>query len=216
MGWLDTGPCPHRAAIVTGASSGIGLAIAQVLAEEGHALTINARRPDKLESADAGAAPRLGADVHAVAGNMADEDDVQRVVAEHTRSATGGSTCSSTARDSARARRSATSTPSAPTSSSTSTCARRSCSTARRVELLRAAGAEHRNALVVNVASISAKRGRAWLSVYSATKAGLIAFTEAMNEELNGDGDQVGRARARVGRHADDRLHQGAGHSRRR
>ena len=56
------------------------------------------------------------------------------------------------------------------------------------LELLRAAGAEHGSALVVNVASISGKRGRAWLSVYSATKAGLVAFTQAMNEELNADG----------------------------
>ena len=55
-------------------------------------------------------------------------------------------------------------------------------------ELLRAAGAEHRNALVVNVASISGKSGQPWLSVYSATKAGLIGFTQAMNKELNGDG----------------------------
>ena len=54
--------------------------------------------------------------------------------------------------------------------------------------LLRAAGAEHRNALVVNIASISGKAGQAWLSVYSATKAGVIGFTQAMNKELNGDG----------------------------
>ena len=55
-------------------------------------------------------------------------------------------------------------------------------------ELLRAAGAEHRNALVVNLASISGKSGQPWLSVYSATKAGLIGFTEAMNKELAADG----------------------------
>jgi len=53
---------------------------------------------------------------------------------------------------------------------------------------LRAAGAEHRNALVVNTASISGKSGEPWLSVYSATKAGVIGFTEAMNKELGGDG----------------------------
>jgi NAD(P)-dependent dehydrogenase (short-subunit alcohol dehydrogenase family) len=52
------------------------------------------------------------------------------------------------------------------------------------VEMLRAAGAEHRGALVVNMASISGKAGEAWLSVYSATKAGVIGFTEAMNKEL--------------------------------
>jgi NAD(P)-dependent dehydrogenase (short-subunit alcohol dehydrogenase family) len=56
------------------------------------------------------------------------------------------------------------------------------------VELLRAAGAEHRAALVVNTASISGKVGEAWLSVYSATKAGVIGFTEAMNKELGHDG----------------------------
>jgi NAD(P)-dependent dehydrogenase (short-subunit alcohol dehydrogenase family) len=50
--------------------------------------------------------------------------------------------------------------------------------------LLRAAGAEHRNALVVNLSSISGKSGQPWLSVYSATKAALIAFTQAMNKEL--------------------------------
>jgi NAD(P)-dependent dehydrogenase (short-subunit alcohol dehydrogenase family) len=54
--------------------------------------------------------------------------------------------------------------------------------------LLRAAGAEHRSALVVNTSSISGKRGQPWLSVYSATKAAVVGFTEAMNKELNADG----------------------------
>jgi len=55
-------------------------------------------------------------------------------------------------------------------------------------ELLRAAGAEHRNALVVNTSSIAGKSGQAWLSVYSATKHGVIGFTQAMNKELNAAG----------------------------
>jgi len=55
-------------------------------------------------------------------------------------------------------------------------------------DLLRAAGAEHRNALVVNLSSISGKSGQAWLSVYSATKAAVVGWTQAMNKELNGDG----------------------------
>jgi NADP-dependent 3-hydroxy acid dehydrogenase YdfG len=42
---------PERAAIVTGASSGIGLAVAQMLGEEGHGLTVAARRPEKLAAA---------------------------------------------------------------------------------------------------------------------------------------------------------------------
>jgi NAD(P)-dependent dehydrogenase (short-subunit alcohol dehydrogenase family) len=56
------------------------------------------------------------------------------------------------------------------------------------LDMLKAAGGEHRNALVVNLASIAGKSPAAWLSVYSATKAAVIAYTQAMNKELNGDG----------------------------
>ncbi len=55
-------------------------------------------------------------------------------------------------------------------------------------DLLRAAGAEHRNALVVNTSSLSGKSGQAWLSIYSATKFGVVGFTQAMNKELSAQG----------------------------
>ena len=55
-------------------------------------------------------------------------------------------------------------------------------------EMLRRAGAEHRNALVVNTASIAGKSGQAWLSVYSATKFAVVGWTQAMNKELNAEG----------------------------
>jgi short-subunit dehydrogenase len=54
--------------------------------------------------------------------------------------------------------------------------------------MLRASGAETRQSLVVNLASIAGKSPSPWLSVYSATKAAVIAYTQAMNKELNGDG----------------------------
>ncbi|MGA2926289.1 MAG: SDR family NAD(P)-dependent oxidoreductase, partial [Solirubrobacteraceae bacterium] len=56
------------------------------------------------------------------------------------------------------------------------------------LELLRAAGAEHRSALVVNMASLAGKAPEPFLSVYAATKAAVIAYTQAMNKELNADG----------------------------
>ena len=56
------------------------------------------------------------------------------------------------------------------------------------LEMLRAAGAEHGSALVVNLASLAGKSPQPWLSVYSATKAAVLAYTQAMNKELNGDG----------------------------
>jgi NADP-dependent 3-hydroxy acid dehydrogenase YdfG len=66
-----------RAALVTGGSSGIGLAIARMLREEELELTLAARRPEKLESA----AAELGA--HPVAANLAVEEDCERVVQSH-------------------------------------------------------------------------------------------------------------------------------------
>src|ERR1700719_1755906 len=72
-----------RAAIVTGASSGIGLAIARMLAEEGHGVTMAARRAEKLEGAVAGLANE-GFDVHGVAANVADEEEIKKVVDAHS------------------------------------------------------------------------------------------------------------------------------------
>src|SRR5947209_2897693 len=72
----------ERAAIVTGASSGIGLAIARMLGEDGYGITMAARRPEPLEQAAKDLAD-AGFDVRAVAANVADEADIQRVVSEH-------------------------------------------------------------------------------------------------------------------------------------
>src|SRR5436190_20036755 len=73
---------PDRAAIVTGASRGIGLALAEQLGAQGHGVTITARKPERL----AETAERLrgmGYEVEDVPGNMADEAAVREVVARH-------------------------------------------------------------------------------------------------------------------------------------
>jgi short-subunit dehydrogenase len=66
-----------RSALVTGGSSGLGLALARMLREEGYALTLVARRPEPL----AEAARELEAE--AVAANLADPDECVRAVAAH-------------------------------------------------------------------------------------------------------------------------------------
>src|SRR5438309_4116299 len=66
-----------KSALVTGGSSGIGLAVARMLREEGYELTLASRTKEKVEAA----ADEVGG--LAVAANMADEADCVRVVAEH-------------------------------------------------------------------------------------------------------------------------------------
>jgi len=177
---------PNRAAIVTGGSSGIGLAIAHMLGQEGHALTVAARRPDKL----AAAAEELrgaGFDVHEVAGNMADEETIKGVVAAHEERFGRLDVLVNNAGVGVGAPAAEHQTKRIDLQLSVNLRAivlfyRES------LPLLRAAGTEHRNALVVNTSSISGKSGQPWLSVYSATKAGVVGYTQAMNKELNGDG----------------------------
>jgi len=177
---------PDKAAIVTGGSSGIGLAIAGMLLDEGFGVTVVARRPEKLEAAVAGLAG-AGREVAQVAGNMASEETVQEVVASHRDRFGRLDVLVNNAGVGFGAPVAEIQTKRLDMQLEVNL---RSIVLFYRegAELLRAAAAEHRNALVVNTASISGKQGEAWLSVYSATKAGVIGFTEAMNKELSGEG----------------------------
>jgi NAD(P)-dependent dehydrogenase (short-subunit alcohol dehydrogenase family) len=171
-----------RAAIVTGASSGIGFAIARLLGEEGYGVTMAARRPDKLEAAAKTLADE-GLDVSAVAGNMADEDDIKRVVAAHKDRYGRLDVLVNNAGVGIGAPIAETETKRLDMQLDVNIRSivlfYRECS-----ELLKAAGAEHKNALVVNTASIAGKHGQAWLSIYSATKHAVVGFTASMNREL--------------------------------
>src|SRR5436309_2057044 len=71
-----------RAALVTGGSSGIGLAIARALGQDGYGLTVSARRPEKLEAAVKSLTDD-GIDAHAVPANMSEEDDVSSLAEAH-------------------------------------------------------------------------------------------------------------------------------------
>jgi NAD(P)-dependent dehydrogenase (short-subunit alcohol dehydrogenase family) len=176
----------QRAAIVTGGSSGIGLAIARVLGEEGYGLTVAARRPEKLEEAVAGLRAD-GYDVNAVSGNLADEALVQEVVRSHRERFGRLDVLVNNAGVGAGEAVGELTTKKVDLQLGINLRSPilfyRECT-----ELLRAAGAEHRCALVVNTSSISGKAGEPWLSVYSATKAAVVGFTQAMHKELGADG----------------------------
>src|SRR3954447_7222636 len=176
----------QRAAIITGASSGIGLAIAHVLGEEGYAMTVAARRPEKLESA-AQELRDKGYDLEVVAGPLGDEDGVKAVVAAHRERFGRLDVLVNNAGVGIGAPVADIETKKLDIQLGVNL---RSIILFYReaVDLLRAAGQEHRSALVVNTASIAGKRGEAWLSVYSATKGAVVSFTQAMHKELSNEG----------------------------
>jgi len=73
-----------RSVLVTGGSSGIGLAAAELLLDEGAAVTISGRDTERLEQAAAGLAEH--GRVHTVAGDVASASDTERMAhdaAEH-------------------------------------------------------------------------------------------------------------------------------------
>ncbi|HET9074723.1 MAG TPA: SDR family oxidoreductase [Solirubrobacteraceae bacterium] len=171
-----------RAALITGASRGIGLAVARGLAQDGYALTLTARKPEGLASV----AEQLAAEGHEVvqlATNVADEDGLRAVVDLHRRSYGRLDVLVNNAGVGIGAGAGEHQTRMIDLQLDVNLRSiiilYREC-----LEMLRADG----GATVINLASIAGKRPQAWLSVYSATKAAVVAYTEAMNKELAGDG----------------------------
>jgi NAD(P)-dependent dehydrogenase (short-subunit alcohol dehydrogenase family) len=179
----------EKAAIVTGASSGIGLAIAKVLGEEGYSMTVASRRPEKLEGAVA-ELHELGHEVESLAVNVADEEQIKQVVAAHRERFGRLDVLVNNAGVGVGAPVGELQTKHIDMQLAINLrqifIFYREC-----MPMLREAGAEHKNALVVNTSSISGKHGEGWLSVYSATKAAVIGFSQATQKEVANDGIQV-------------------------
>ncbi len=163
-------------ALVTGGSSGIGLAIARMLREEGYDLTLASRTKEKIEAA----AGELGATP--IAADMGKEDDCVRVVAEHVDRFGGLEVLVNSA-----------GLGIAGTVESLQ---------AKHIDLqlgvnVRGLLIVSREAIphlkrskgwIVNLASIAGTTSAPGLTVYGATKAAVIALTRSQNAELDADG----------------------------
>jgi NAD(P)-dependent dehydrogenase (short-subunit alcohol dehydrogenase family) len=172
----------RRAALVTGASSGIGLAIAAMLAEEGYDLTLASRTEAKLEAA-AGSPAFAAVEVLAVPTDVGDPAAIKALVEAHRErfgrldvlvNNAGLGIAGELAEIKDK-----------HIDLQLNVNLRAPIVFCREAEpLLRAAGTAHGEALIVNTSSITGKIGEPGLGVYSATKHGLVGFTQALQREL--------------------------------
>jgi len=178
-----------RAALITGGSSGIGLAIARALGQDGYGVTVSARRPEKLDAAAQGLRDE-GIEVESVPANMAEEEQIKNVVAAHRERFgrldvlinNAGIGIGSAVAD----------MPTKKLDLQLDVNLRAVYLVAREcIPMLKEAGAEHGKALIANTASIAGKHGQGWLSAYSATKFGVVGLSQGLHKELAGDGIQV-------------------------
>jgi len=179
----------ERAALITGGSSGIGLAIARALGEDGYGVTVSARRPEKLEGAAQGLRDE-GIEVEAVPAQMGEEEEIVKLLAAHRERfgrldvlVNNAGVGIGEAMDAITAKKLDIQIG--------ANLRGLILATREALPMLREAGAEHGKALIVNTASIAGKSGQGWLSVYSATKAGVIGFSQATQKENDGHGIQV-------------------------
>ena len=179
----------ERAALITGGSSGIGLAIARMLGEEGYGITLSARRPEKLDAAAEGLR-EAGIEVEAVTGNVVEEDDIVGLVASHRVRFGRLDVLVNNAGVGIGQPLDAIQTKHLDLQLAVNL---RSYVIATReaLPLLRQAGGEHGKALIVNTASVAGKAGQPWISVYSATKFAVVGFSQATQREAGDAGVQV-------------------------
>ncbi len=165
-----------RSALVTGGSSGIGLAIARMLREEGFELTLASRTREKIEAA----AADLGA--QAIAADMGKEEDCVRVVAEHAERYGGLDVLVNSAGIGIAGRVDSLQTKHIDLQLGVNLRGLLLVSR-EAIPLL-----EQTHGWIFNLASIAGTAPTPGLTVYGATKAAVIALTRSQNAELDAAG----------------------------
>jgi short-subunit dehydrogenase len=163
-------------ALVTGGSSGIGLAIARALRKDGYELTLVARRSEPLEEA----AREIGA--LAVPANLGDPDECVRVVAAHVERHGGMDVLVNSA---------GIGIGGSFADQDTKKIALQLDVNLRATLVVTRESLRHLRAAqgqIITLASIAGTVPTPGLAVYGATKAALIAWTNSLNREEAGHG----------------------------
>ena len=165
-----------RAALITGGSSGIGLAIGRMLREEGFELTLVSRRAERVRAA----AEELGA--VAVTADVGKAEDCERLVAEHRQRFGRIDVLVNSAGIGIAGR--VEELPAKHFDLQVGVNLRGLfLVTQAAIPLLRES-----HGFIVNLASIAGTLPTPGLATYGATKAAVISLTRSLNEELDADG----------------------------
>ncbi len=163
-------------ALVTGGSSGIGLAIARMLRSEGYAVTLASRTAEKVEAA----AAELGA--QAIAADVSQADDCARVVESHVEREGGLDVLVNSAGIGIAGR---------VEDAQLKHIDRQLAINLRGLVLVTQAAIPHlrkTTGWIVNLASIAGTQPVPILPIYAATKAAVISLTHSLNHDLDDDG----------------------------
>ena len=176
-------PGRRETVLVTGASSGIGEALARLAAADGHALVLVARSADKLATLAQELGAAHGVPVKVLPADLGQPGAAAALAAELTRRRRAIDVLDNTA----GVRETAPCVTTAPARHQALVDLNISALTGLLAELLPGMVRRGRGR-VLNVASIAAFQPVPTLATYAATKAYVLSLTESLSEELAGTG----------------------------
>ncbi|MBJ7348081.1 MAG: SDR family oxidoreductase [Thermoleophilaceae bacterium] len=179
----------QRSALITGGSSGIGYAIAEALASEGYGVTISGRRADKLAAA-AQTLRDKGYDIHEFAVQASEESELAALFESHKERFGRLDVLVNNAGVGIGGLIEGYPTKRLDLQLDVNVRSH-IILTSLALPLLKEAGAEHQNAYIINTGSIAGRDGQPWLSIYAATKAAMINWTNGLQKELGDTGIRV-------------------------
>jgi short-subunit dehydrogenase len=173
-------------ALVTGASSGIGLELAQLLARDRNDLVLVARTRERLESIARGLSEEYGVRALAVAADLSEPDAPDRIAADLRTRATTVDVLVNDAGFGAHGFFAAL-----PLSEQLSMIQVNVAALTHLTGLFLPSMLERRSGRILNVASTAAFQPGPLMAVYYATKAYVLSFSEALASETAGTGVTV-------------------------
>ena len=184
----DNHPLDGRHILITGGATGIGLACATRMRDDGASVTLMGRRQDKLEEAQALLARTSGPDVRIAAGDVANEDEVAAAVrtavdatgALHGCVAAAGTGTFGPLLDTAREQWDAVLNTNL---------------TGTMLTLKHAGRAMIDGGAIVAISSIAGVLTHRWMTAYCVSKAGIEMLVRNAADELGGAGIRVNAVR---------------------